>query len=307
MKTPLVLLGCAAFAACLAPVVAQPDRAETAVWAATTWRGEQAYALTTGQWRAVVSVERGRLVHFGPADEEKNLLFEVVSRETRFNWGGHRVWLGPQSLWVWPPPEAWEGAAAERVSVNGNRLELLMPDAGGGYPRLTRIYEPDGERLACRVAIVGGTRAVQVMQILQMPRETTAELKPAPSAQWPRGYFRVGGAVGPNMQPDLPLPAGVQETPDGVRVGYAGQSDKLAFPPQTLVARAGGRTFTMACGESRGVEFAAPDAGFYTQVYIGHPDAPIVELEQLSPQWKAGESAEFSVYLAFVPEPAPGP
>ena len=310
MNLSLAILGGLALAACVAHVAvkAAPPEPVVSAWSGTTWHGERAYELVTAQWRAIVSVERGRLVHFAPAEAgARNLMLETVTRSDRMGWSGHRVWLGPQSLWVWPPPEAWEGAAAERVSVNGNRLELLMPDAGGGYPRLTRIYEPDGERLACRVAIVGGTRAVQVMQILQMPRETTAELKPAPSAQWPRGYFRVGGAVGPNMQPDLPLPAGVQETPGGVRVGYAGQSDKLAFPPQTLVARAGGRTFTMACGESRGVEFAAPDAGFYTQVYIGHPDAPIVELEQLSPQWKAGESAEFSVYLAFVPEPAPGP
>ncbi len=304
MKTELAFLGCVALAACLAHVAVQPARAETTAWSTTTWRGERAYALSSGRWLAIVSVDRGRLVHFGPVAEGKNLLFEVASRETKFSWGGHRVWLGPQSLWGWPPPDAWERSAAEQVRVTGDRLELLMPDAGRGFPRLTRIYESAGESLACRVAVAGGTQAVQVMQILQTPQSTTADLKPEPSAQWPRGYFRCGGAVGPSMQPEFPVPDGVQETPGHVRISFAGKSDKLAFPPQALVSHVGAATFSLAFGESRGAELAAPDAGFYTQVYIGDAGAPVVELEQLSPQWQAGESAESSMYVDLVTEPA---
>lgn len=304
MKTQLFALGCLALSACLAHVSVQAAPARTAEWAATTWKGERAYELVTAEWRAIVSVERGRLVHFGPADAG-NLLFETDSRANPFSWGGHRVWLGPQSLWGWPPPAAWERAAAETVRVAGGRLELLVPDAGGGFPRLTRIYEAAGERLACRIAVAaGGKRSVQVMQILQTALDTTVDLQPGPTAQAPRGYFRVGGSAGPIMRPDLPRPVVVQELSDGrVRVAATGKTDKLGFPPQTLVANIGAHRLYLAFGESRGPEVAAPDAGFYTQVYTGDRGSPVVELEQLSPQWLAGEAGEFSMYIALTAGP----
>jgi len=140
---------------------------------------------------------------------------------------------------------------------------------------------------------------VQVIQIMQTPPDTKVELRPVPNAKWPRGYFRVGGEVGPNMQPDLPLPAGVEEVPGGVVVSIAGKSDKLAFPPQTLVARVGEYRLSLECGESRGPVVAAPDDGFYTQVYIGNPQGPVVEIEQFSPQWQAGAAGEFTMYVSL--------
>ncbi|MFT3830529.1 MAG: hypothetical protein QM691_12580 [Opitutaceae bacterium] len=299
MNGPLALLSCVALSSCLAHVAASSPTPQTANWEPTTWRGERAFALATEHWRAVVSVERGRLVHFGPAEEAScNLLFETESRQDPFSWGGHRVWLGPQALWVWPPPEEWDRAGAVNVAVEGARLELLMADAGRGFPRFRRIYEVSAGRLACRVAVAaGGTEAVQVMQILQTPRDTAVELTAVPSTRWPRGYFRVGGAVGPVMEPGLPLPAGVTERGTAVRLEFAGRSDKLAFPPQTLAATVRGWRLLLDFGESRGAEVAAPDAGFFTQVYIGDSQSPVVEIEQLSPQWAAGEGGEFSMYL----------
>jgi hypothetical protein len=300
MKTQLVVLGCLELSACLAHVTVQAAPAKTAEWIATTWKGEHAFELVTTGWRAIVSVERGRLVHFGPAGAG-NLLFETDSRENKFSWGGHRVWLGPQSLWGWPPPDAWERAAAEKATVVGGRLELLVPDAGRGYPRMTRVYELAADRLACRIVVAaGGTRSVQVMQILQTSLDTTVDLQPGPSAKAPRGYFRVGGSSGPTMRPDLPRPVVVQELSDGrVRVGATGKTDKLGFPPQTLVANIGAHRLRLAFGESRGPEVAAPDGGFYTQVYTGDSGSPVVELEQLSPQWLAGEAGEFSMYIGL--------
>ncbi len=305
MTGPLVLLSCVALSSCLAHVAVQETKARTAGWEPATWNGERAFALATERWRAIVSVERGRLVHFGPADEpECNLLFETASREDPFSWGGHRVWLGPQALWGWPPPEAWERAAAESVAVEGPRLSLTMPAAGRGFPRFRRIYEIASGRLACRVAVAaGGAQAVQVMQILQTPRDTVVELTPRPSAAWPRGYFRVGGAVGPALEPRLARPEGVCEHGGAVRIAFAGRSDKLAFPPQTLAAIVRGRRLLLGFGESRGEVHATPDAGFYTQVYIGDAQSPVVEIEQLSPQWAAGASGEFSMYLGLA-EPA---
>jgi hypothetical protein len=96
------------------------------------------------------------------------------------------------------------------------------------------------------------------------------------------------------------LPTVVQELPDGrVRLGAKGKTDKLGFPPQTLVANIGPYRLHLAFGESRGPEVAAPDGGFYTQVYTGDHGSPFVELEQLSPQWLAGEPGEFSMYIGL--------
>ncbi len=300
MKAHLAALGCLAFATCLAHVATvRAESPAAATWQAVSWRGERAYELVAGRWRAIVSVERGRLVHFGPAGAgAANLLFESASREDPFSWGGHRVWLGPQALWGWPPPDAWDRAAAERVTLVDGRLELLMPDAGDGYPRLTRIYEAAGDRLACRVAVSGGTRSVQVMQILQMPPTTTAELRPVATAKWPRGYFRVGGEMGPVEQPDLPLPEGLTELEGGtVRMAYFGRSEKLAFAPQTILADTPEGALRLEFGECRGLAAAVPDDGYFTQVYVGHPGAPVVEIEQLSPRWVPGVDAEFSMYV----------
>jgi len=162
MNLSLAILGGIALAACVAHVVvkAAPTEPVVSAWSGTTWHGERAYELISGNWHAIVSTERGRLVHFGPAEAgARNLMLETSTRSDCMGWSGHRVWLGPQSLWVWPPPSAWEFSAAESVKVSGNRIELLMPDVGDGYPRLTRIYEPTGDRLACRIAVAaGGTR-----------------------------------------------------------------------------------------------------------------------------------------------------
>ncbi|HYF73859.1 MAG TPA: hypothetical protein VD864_13605, partial [Nocardioides sp.] len=77
---------------CLLVAPALTAAAEGA-WQETTWRGEAAFEASAGGWRAFVSVERARLVHFGPADEAVNLLFETERRDHPQGWGGHRVWL----------------------------------------------------------------------------------------------------------------------------------------------------------------------------------------------------------------------
>jgi hypothetical protein len=102
------------------------------------------------------------------------------------------------------------------------------------------------------------------------------------------------------MRADLPRPDCVEELVTGnVRLRYVGVSDKLAFPPQALVAAIGEHRLHLAFGECRGAEVAAPDAGLYTQIYVGQPDSPVVELEQLSPQWAAGSDAEFTMYASL--------
>ena len=55
-------------------------------WSSTTWNGEQALTSSSGSgWRAVVSVERGRLIHFGPEETGRNLLFAPEVAEGWFD------------------------------------------------------------------------------------------------------------------------------------------------------------------------------------------------------------------------------
>src|SRR3954469_546970 len=108
----------------------------TAEWHATTWQGERAITAASAGWKAIVSLERARLVHFGRDDSETNLLFAPATTHDPAGWGGHRVWLGPQATWAggWPPPAAWEQSGAESFSLSDGTLRLVIPDAGDGWP-----------------------------------------------------------------------------------------------------------------------------------------------------------------------------
>lgn len=271
------------------------------VWSPVRWNGEQAYVATTATLKAIVSIERGRLVHLSPADSDDNLLFAPATRNEPTGWGGHRVWLGPQLTWraTWPPPAAWEKSAAEQVRADGARLELAMPDAGDGWPRLTRVYAIVAGRLACGVRVSGGgTRDAQVVQILQTLPKTTVDLRPAPGAAAPLGFL-LAPPISGRTHALVPTADTEQmtRTETGVRLRYITKMEKLAFPPQEIVAHSDAVTLRVARGQTRGTEVGAPDEGFYTQVYLGDNHAPFVELEQLSPLWKAGEPAEFGTII----------
>lgn len=289
------LLIATAVAAALGATAAAAD------WMPTRWNGESAYELTTENWRAIVSIERGRLVHFGPADEATNVVFAPATRMTPVGWGGHRVWLGPQDRWsrFWPPPTAWEQSAAAHVSAAGSNLVLTMPDAGEGWPRLTRVYALVDGQLACRIEVgADGTRDVQVMQILQTRPSDDLTVPIIASPEAPLGClllppFQGRRAIEPMLEP---LDYMARED-DALRIRPAPRLDKIAFPPQPLVARYGGHVLRVDRGESRGAEVGAPDRGFYTQVCPGQEGTPVVELEQLSPLYRAGEAAAFTMLL----------
>src|SRR5262245_795819 len=84
-------------------------------WQPTVWQGESALVSTSHGWKAIVSLERGRLMYFGTAERDANLLLAPATKANRNMWGGHRVWLGPQETWPhgWPPPIEWEYSGPE--------------------------------------------------------------------------------------------------------------------------------------------------------------------------------------------------
>ncbi|MDX2186071.1 MAG: hypothetical protein SFV32_03990 [Opitutaceae bacterium] len=280
------------FGACvmatLLPMATSPSKAHETTWLETRWNGESAYSAHTGTWKAVVSLDRGRLVHFGPADTDYNFLASDATKDGEEGYGGHRVWFGPQQEWSapWPPPEAWEHAGAARWHASEASLELEMPPSPDGWPNLVRVYRVESDRLVCGVRASGGTRPAQVMQILQTPPGTRVVLqciRDENTQEWMR-VLRKDQDHG-----SLILPEHVRRDGDTVHVEYRNSPIKLAFATQPITAIRGEYTLIVSKGEERGPIAATPDDGLYTQIYLGAPKhGNVVELEQLSPAFAAG-------------------
>jgi hypothetical protein len=279
-------------------------QAAAADWIPVPWHDESAYEIKTADWRAIVSVDRGRLVHFGPVDSDTSFVYAAEARNSPAGWGGHRVWLGPQNAWspFWPPPAAWERSAAETTTPDGARLTLVMPAAGDGWPRLTRVYEivEDGQ-LACRVRLSGdGTRDAQIMQIVQTRPSENLTVPIAATAEAPLGCMLLPPFRGRREIMPLTKPLDYMSIEDGgLRIHHPAPLDKIAFAPQALVPRYAGGVLHLARGRSVGAEAGAPDRGYYTQVCPGQDGTPAIELEQMSPLYRAGEAAEFTVLLGL--------
>jgi hypothetical protein len=287
-------------------VVSSPMRATAAAsaadWSPAVWHGERAFSSQAQGWKAIVSIERGRLIYFGRAAGDTNLLRAPATRDRPFDWGGHRLWLGPQYTWPggWPPPVAWEKSAAESAAVTGGRLQLVVPDAGGGWPRIVREYYWRDGQLHCAARIHGGTRPAQVIHIVQLPPTAEVEVRATPKAAIPNGYVVL--AIGTPTPPKkiFTPPPHVSGPAEKLKLQYLDRVEKLGFLPQTLVARIGGWGLRVGRGATEGRAVTTPDEGFVTQVYLGNDSTPVIELEQLSPTWAAGTDACFELTLEGV-------
>jgi hypothetical protein len=274
--------------------------AEKASWQAISWHGEHAYAAESHGLKAVVSVDRARLVYLGSAATEHNLLFETPTRDGPNGWGGHRVWLGPQALWSWPPPAPWESRPALGALDHDGRLVVTLAPVGDGYPDMVREYYWGADGLHCNARISGGTRAVQIIHIVQVPDNArVVALKVPPTAYAPRGYVQVHLGRTPSPQPVFAPPGHATTGPGGLELHFTGAMEKFGFPLQPLHALLGdGTRMRVDHRAISGLPGATPDEGFVTQVYLGRPDGPLIELEQLSPLSQPGQPASFEIVIA---------
>ncbi|HET7537551.1 MAG TPA: hypothetical protein VFJ90_13920, partial [Candidatus Didemnitutus sp.] len=245
------------------------------------------------------SLTRGRLMYFGPADRDENLLLAPPTMENRNMLGGHRLWLGPQATWLkgWPPPKEWEYSGPESWTTDNGVLRMLAGDAGDGWPRLTRVYRWNGPSLVCGAEFSGGTRDAQFVQIFQMPAETAVSADASPEKEFPAGYVQLPSTAGPFAAQFVPPPH-VTRTAGSVILRHVNAVGKFGFRPQTLVGAAQHYVLKVSRGAQNGEVVSNPDQGFLTQVYLSGPDGRFIELEQLSPVFAAGRSASFDVTLA---------
>jgi len=268
-------------------------------WAQTIWNGEPAYASSAEGWRAIVSVARARLMHFGPDDTDVNLLLAPASRENRNRLGGHRLWLGPQTEWksFWPPPGAWEYREPTNVSLAQGQLRLVMPDTQDDWPQLTRTYHWEGPRLVCGAESTGGSRPAQFVQILQVPSGVIVSAEVRPETDFPAGYVRLTSTAGPFAARFAP-PAHASLAGSTLTLRHTGAVGKFGFRPQTLAGRIDGYELRVGRGAQTGEEVGQPDEGFHAQVYLSEGREGFVELEQLSPLFAPGKPARFEMVLS---------
>lgn len=272
--------------------------ASAADWQHVTWNGEAAYASSAPGWRAVVSVTRGRLMHFGPAGRDDNLLLAPVSRADSNLLGGHRLWLGPQSAWarIWPPPAAWEYSEPETVEVADGVLRLVMPATNDGWPRLTRTYHWAGPSLVCGAEFSGGTRPAQFVQILQVRPGMAVSVEARPEPGFPAGYVKLPSTAGP-FAARFAQPPHVTRSGDTLVLRHTGRVEKFGFRPQALTGRIDGYQLQVSRGPPAGAPVGEPDEGFHTQVYLSGGGESFAELEQLSPLFAPGQDARFEIVL----------
>lgn len=270
----------------------------SAAWKPITWQGESALVSTSEGWKAIVSLERGRLMHFGPADRDVNLLLAPLTQANRNMWGGHRLWLGPQSTWPkgWPPPKEWEYSGPESWTAENGVLRMLMADAGDGWPRMTRVYRWDGASLVCGAEFSGGARDTQFVQIFQVPPDTLVSAEARPEKDFAAGYVKLPSTAGPFAAQFAPPPH-VTRNENTLTLRHIAAVEKFGFRPQSLAGRRGGFTLTVQRGTESGTMVGKPDEGFLTQVYLSGSHEGFIELEQLSPVLAAGQKASFDVVL----------
>lgn len=270
---------------------------EASDWQPSEWQGESAFSLEGEGWVAVVSVERARLMHFGRDFAETSNWLWAPERGGAFRWGGHVFWLGPQSEWGWPPPPAWDEQGPRDVSLENGKLRLELYDAGDGWPLVSRVYESVDGKLSCRIEFSGGTRAAQSVQIMQIDPEAVVQAQADKKAAPEHGFVELAIVGRPGLRYAFSPSAMVQAKGEEVEMRYSGEQEKIGFVPQTLVARRGSELFFMGRGKQAVNESGRPDDGFFTQVYLGHPMLPVIELEQLSPLHAVGEGASSEVLL----------
>lgn len=258
------------------------------VWQTVRWHGEDARSSVQGEVCAVVSLARARLIYLGAADGSLNLLDAPVPATTPLgpsdspDWGGHRFWLGPQKRWVWPAPVEWEHEKAAMVGEAGGVLVVEHQRHDPAYPALTREYAWDGAKLRCTVRWKADGRPYFGMHVVAVNTPFQVTARRVVWDEVPEGVVDVQ-MTGPVVKGMIKHRA-ITATQDAITVTAGRGVAKCGFVVQTLaVDRPQGWRLSVQPGPYTGLVLESPDKGYLSQVWVGGPEVPLAELEQLTP------------------------
>lgn len=278
--------------------------AQTRDWKEVRTTDRQVWRADCGRWRAEVEPSRGRLTFLGKIGG-KNLLLRPEGPPSDLEFGGHRVWLGPQTEWkaLWPPPPEWESRRADTVKLKaGGQLEVASPENSVKVPSIRRIYRWSRPGLLeCRVVWAEEERdGRQSVNVLQLADGAIVEAKASPNPSAPNGFVQIplSGPLAPVAR--FAVPAQAKVTGNRVLMRRASSEAKLGFPVQTLTARWPDAVLVLRPGRTEGRVTGDPDSGFRSHVYLGPDEWPVMEIEQLSPKlsaWKKGRDVSFTVSI----------
>jgi len=239
-------------------------------------------------WRAIVEPPRGRLTFLGRVDG-RNLLRRPPDPTEPLEFGGHRVWLGPQEEWTpfWPPPANWEMMPANRITLRRPwELEVVSPSGAGSDVAITRRYRWAGPGiLECTVLWTENLPAPRrSINIIQLAKNAIvfAEAKPTPGA--PNGYAQLPIHGRPGTQQKFASPPQVQRQGRHLTLTRRPTTEKLGFSQQTLTARWPDAELALVPGKVHGIPQTSPEADYPSHVYLGGDGSPVVEIEQISPR-----------------------
>ncbi|MDX2079255.1 MAG: hypothetical protein SFU53_00580 [Terrimicrobiaceae bacterium] len=246
--------------------------------------GAKVWRADSGGWTAEVEPTRGRLTFLGPTGGRNFLL---RPEPDGLGFGGHRVWLGPQTEWpvFWPPPANWENKAAARTRQTRDGT-LIVDGADGGpqSPAIRREYRwiSDGA-LECTVSwketTTKGRQAIQILKI-DPKAEVFAERAPTKSA--PLGFIQLPIAGRPATHTHFAPSDHVKIQGRSVRFRRAQAEEKFGVPSQSLIARWADAEIHLHPRGQFGRAVGEPDGPFSSHIYLGAHDLEVVEIEQLS-------------------------
>lgn len=284
--------------------------AQRGTWQQTKKGDSEVWRSDLGIWRAEVDPLRGRLTFLGTVGGD-NLLLYPPGPPSDLEFGGHRIWLGPQSEWptAWPAPKNWESQPAASVRViRGGALEVLSPEARD-FPSIRRTYHwSRSGLLICKSSWnEHQLRGRQAIHILQMAEGMTLTAKANKTAKVPRGFVKLPISNRPEIQTHFKSPPHVNRSGNQLEFRRWKTEEKFGFSVQTLIASRPGEELRLHPGKHRGIVTGYPDHGFLTQIYLGSDQWPVTEIEQLSPRLapkKPGGTVEYSVAMELVKDPA---
>jgi hypothetical protein len=295
------LLACLAASPVSAKVTA--ERVEYHGW-------KECWKLANGTVDLVFVPKIGRIMRYGKVGGP-NVLWEnpkmlgklPIETKDWQNFGGDKVWPGPQTVWGWPPDPELDPGKHEAKLLSGNRLLVIGAASGKSGVRFEREIAMDpagtGVRIVNRM-VNTSTKPVKwaVWEIAQIDDPDYATLPLSPVEVHPLKYYP--------FPDNVPLAERVTVEPDRVVIRRDTQkSAKIGSYSEKSEASSvkAGQRFRITVEDRAEPSERYPHGGGRQEIYTNPNPDSYVELEMLGPvrDLKPGERSELRLRWTLEP------